>query len=261
MKKFILVSLFFLMHPTIGKAKSTCTSHVKINSLQELSQALTNLASKEVVIIKPKQGVYLKDELGATYTTWNDSLKSLRGKSIITTADGATVFFEKTGQKIILKPQTEIKIAKVFEHNSEVCQLGFQLIKGAIISEAEHKECLVKNKYEVETDILIIQPIGTKYSVDMNEELNSQDKNSGENSSKVFVGQKVKVEKGEIFVKLKKLTNKERIKNQKLAEKEDYADSTEDREPSFKIKKGQSAKIKKGKKDKYADIEIIMPED
>lgn len=224
---------------------------VKAPASADLSAPLISGSSGLVITNAQGENVKIDEALGLT-----------PGMSISTTTNKAVIYLPTTGQTIELSPQTTIKVLHENKSSDQkICSLSFELKNGGRatftsdhLAREKHCKPANKNAFETATSTVEITPIGTKYSVDLNQaiaELNGETVEADENIS---------VEKGAVQVRLVKIKKPSRNKLAK-GKKLDIAsvESLDDGRP-VEIKAGQKAKVKKNKKDRMADIQIVYPE-
>lgn len=192
----------------------------------------------------------------------DDKLVLKPGMTITSHLNKAQLQIPATGQLVELSPNTTIKVLQYNKSSEQkICQLSFKLEKGGATFSSAHqereKDCKPEvENFEVATDSIEITPVGTKFSVDLNQaiaELNGEQVDTDEN---------VSVQKGQVKIRLvraKKGSGRtvvaKRAKGKKIAALDDGAE-----EKPLIIKAGRKARIKKGKKDRLADIQIVYPE-
>lgn len=166
------------------------------------------------------------------------------------------------GQIITLAPNSEIRVVhENVNPKNKNCLTTFELMSGVATFEGGHtslKKCLGK-AYDQTAELvgdIDIMPIGTKYTVDMNEVVAEMNGEAADASAKIttennFKSKTVKVEKGTIAIKLKKY---------KPGKTANYVDEVYNDETVF-VKSRSKVKTKKGKKDRVADVEVVYPQD
>lgn len=192
----------------------------------------------------------------------DDNMVLTPGTTITASTDKAKVYIPSTGQMIELLPKTTIKVLQYNKSLDEkICHLSFELSSGEATFSSDHQaretECKSNEEnFEVTTSSIEITPIGTKYSVDLNQalaELNGEPTDTDEN---------VSVQKGQVKIRLVKLkkssARKVAIKKSKSKSIVALDDSSE--EKPLIVKAGRKARVKKRKKDRMADIQIVYPE-
>ncbi len=192
----------------------------------------------------------------------DDNMVLTPGMTITASTDKAKVYIPSTGQMIELLPKTAIKILRYNKSLDEkICHLSFELHSGKATFSSDHKarekDCKASEEnFEVATSSIEITPVGTKYSVDLNQalaELNGEPADTDEN---------VSVQKGQVKIRLVKLKKgsvrkvaAKKSKSKNIAALDDGAD-----EKPLIVKAGRKARVKKSKKDRMADIQIVYPE-
>ncbi|MFN3455012.1 MAG: FecR domain-containing protein [Pseudobdellovibrio sp.] len=172
-----------------------------------------------------------------------------------------------SGLVVTIHGNSEISISDVKRNKkNELCSVKMKLVSGKATVENKHQklpegcETVMNNEIQLETDNLAIRPLGTRYSVDLNNEialLNSDN-----------IDEDVTVEQGAVEIKIKKFKKSKSAKS-KTKESRRYAATEGNAEtPDYvfedqkhTLKKGGKFKIKKTKKDRVATIKVINPED
>ena len=145
-------------------------------------------------------------------------------------------------QKFEVQENSEIEIIKSAGANAPT---RIKLLKGSVTSEGEHRQEFV----EIETEMAEVTPLGTKYSVDLNEAIAEA---SGENEH----SESYTVAQGEIKISLKRAKKVSVVKvNSKTKTKKNIVAKNN----SFKLKAGQKAKARVDKKTQIATVEILEP--
>lgn len=212
-------------------------------------------------LISGASSLLVKNEKGEDVKI-DENMVLTPGMTIVANADKAKVYIPSTGQMIELLPKTAIKVLQYNKSAEEkICHLSFELQKGEATFSSDHqareKECKPSEEnFEVATSSIEITPIGTKYSVDLNQalaELNGEPVDSDEN---------VSVQKGQVKIRLVKLkkSSARKVTTKKANSKKIAAlDDGSDEKPLI-VKAGRKARVKKSKKDRIADIQIVYPE-
>ena len=247
---FLIILIVFLQNSKVN-AKAVLCSTDNSASVKELALS-NNIIGLQNTIITDSTGQTLSYQQGEKLPL-NANIKSTATSiKIITDA----------GQTITLAPNSEIKIIRENKNQKgQNCLTTFELVDGTATFEGEHsnlKKCLgaaYNNAAELTGDIDII-PIGTKYTVDMNEVVAEMNGETADESAKIttetkFKSKTVKVEKGTIAIKLKKY---------KPGKTANYVDEVYNDETVF-VKSKSKVKTKKGKKDRVADVEVVYPQD
>ncbi|MES2802393.1 MAG: FecR domain-containing protein [Bdellovibrionota bacterium] len=183
-----------------------------------------------------------------------------RGMTITTNASKAKVNIPATGQSIELLPMTTIKVLQYNKSaEQKICHLSFELQRGRAVFSSEHqareKDCkpIQQGVFEVATKAIEITPIGTKYSVDLNQAIAEL------NGETVEIDENVSVQKGAVQIRIVRMkkSNAKKVtsKKLKLASSDDSAE-----EKPIVVKAGRKARVKKSKTDRMADIQIVYPE-
>lgn len=213
----------------------------------------TLISGASTLVVKNEKGEDVKID---------DNMVLTPGMTITAKADKAKVYIPSTGQMIELLPKTAIKIIRYNKAlDKKICHLSFELQSGKAIFSSNHQaretECKASEEnFEVTTSSIEITPIGTKYSVDLNQalaELNGEEADIDEN---------VSVQKGQVKIRLVKLKKSragkvatKKSKSKKIAALDDGSD-----QKPLIVKAGRKARVKKSKKDRMADIQIVYPE-
>jgi hypothetical protein len=186
----------------------------------------------------------------------NFTLKT--GMTITSRSGSAKIILPSTGQIIELQPRTELAVLALNKYaDQKICSVSFAQQSGSAQYTSNHLEregqCKATDldMFEVVTPSAGLVPVGTKYNVDLNQaiaELNGENYN-----------EEISVDKGAVkvrIIKLKKSRKKSQTKEENLA----AADYVFDDQKPVTVKAGKKARIKKSKKDRMADIQIIYPE-
>lgn len=175
--------------------------------------------------------------------------------TISSKAGSAQVYIPTTGQLVEVAPATTLKVLRYNKSSDQkICNLSFELQSGRAEFTSDHqareKQCVpVQDAFEVTTGTVEITPVGTKYSVDLNQAI-------AEANGEVYNEEEVAVRNGSVkirLVKVKKSSASKKAKN--TVASNDF----EDEKPII-VKAGKKAKVKKSKKDRMADIQIVYPE-
>lgn len=259
----LLLVLIYLLTATDEAIACGLQSNSSMQNLLQIAQQTEAPATVYLpkALISGASSLSVKNEKGEDVKI-DENMVLTPGTTIKTNTDKAKVYIPSTGQTVALLPKTKIKVIQYNKSLDEkICHLSFELQNGEATFSSDHqareKDCKASEEnFEVTTSSIEITPIGTKYSVDLNQaiaELNGEPRDSDEN---------VSVQKGQVkirLVKLKKskvakLTSK-KSKGKKLAALDDGSD-----EKPLIVKAGRKAKVKKSKKDRMADIQIVYPE-
>ncbi len=174
--------------------------------------------------------------------------------------------------KYILYPESKIKINKLM---NLTCGPQIELIgEGKIEIEGDHgksSDC----PSEIITHEIEVNPVGTEYSVDTRTaianqlaELNGEYRSN--KSNLVHLDQKVSVKKGEVIVKLRRISavKKEKIKFVKIGKNKKKKQTllALNKVKPIKLKKNSSFKLTnykklKNKKTRVAEVQVINPND
>ena len=191
----------------------------------------------------------------------DESLVLIPGMSISSNSGQAKIFIPTTGQTVELKPQTTLKVVQYNKSaDQKICHLSFEMQSGQAEFTSEHQEQEKNCKpaevgaFEVATSLIEITPIGTKYNVDLNQaiaELNGEQLETEEN---------VSVKKGAVQIRLVKIKKTKVVKKSKSKKEVVVSNDDSLEEKPIVVTAGRKAKVKKGKKDRMADIQIVYPE-
>lgn len=189
-----------------------------------------------------------------------DSNLTLKTGMTITSKSGAAkIILPSTGQIIDLKPQTTLTVVALNKSvEQKTCSVSFAQSRGSAQYASNHTEreqqCMASNAdaFEVVTPNVGIVPVGTKYNVDLNQAI-------AELNGEQYDSENIGVEKGAVKVRLIKL-KKSRKKSQSKEENLATADYVFDDQKPVTVKAGKKARVKKSKKDRMADIQIVYPE-
>lgn len=228
-----------------------------VQSLLKISQQMDVPASKYLpkTIINGASRVAIKNDQGIDIKI-DESLVLIPGMTIAAAAGKAKIQIPSTGQSIELQPGTMLKILNYNKSADEkICSISFEMQSGSAEFTSEHqkreKECKpTRETFEVATRLIEITPIGTKFNVDLNQEI-------AELNGEVYETENVSVKKGQVkirLVKLKKISAFKKSKKQVIA-----ANDSDDEKPVV-VKARSRAKVKKSRKDRMADIQIVYPE-
>lgn len=214
-----------------------------------LPKALINGGSTAVVINDKGEDVKIDENL---------VLKP--GMTITANTNNAKVYLPTTGQTIELSPKTTVKVVQYNKSaEQKICHLSFEIQSGRAEFSSQHqereKDCKPSDPdtFEVATSNVEITPIGTKFSVDLNQAIAEL------NGEKYDADETVSVKKGSVKIRLVRIKKAPasvgRAKKSRVAANDEFADH----KPVI-VKAGRKAKIKKSKKDRLADIVIVYPE-
>lgn len=207
-----------------------------------LPKSLINGAAN--LIIQNADGKEVKIEDGLVLTP---------GMTITSKAGSAQVYLPTTGQLVEVGPETKFKILQYNKSSDQkICNLSFELQNGRAEFSSEHmareKHCApTQAAFEVTTENIEVTPVGTKYSVDLNQAI-------AEANGEVYNEEEVAVKNGQVKIRLVKV-KKSKSKKNTVASNNEF--ETED---PIIVKAGKKAKVKKVKKDRMADIQIVYPE-
>lgn len=224
-----------------------------------------NSLNKKIEIIG-RQNLVIDSENNGMVNKSNKKTDLTIGTTFYAKGGPVTIIIPQTGQKIILDQNSEIQLAEIFTDKTEniKCMYAFSLLKGSVTMDGNHNNHCVDEKKEIDlaeihTDQISITPLGTKYSVDLNQAVAEMNGEKYDDTANVKIGddgfksQKISVEKGSVAIKLRKVKPSKNIKVT-------YNDDDYD-EDKIVLKPKAKAKTKKGKKDRVADIEIVYPQD
>lgn len=189
----------------------------------------------------------------------DSNLRLAAGMTIVAKSGAAKIILPSTGQIIEMQPQTSLTVVQMNKSDEQkICSVSFAQTSGSAQYTSDHlgreQQCKTSSNdvFEVVTPNVGIIPVGTKYNVDLNQaiaELNGED----------YSSENIAVDKGAVKVRLIKL-KKSRKNVQAKEENVAAADYVFDEQKQVTVKAGKKARIKKSKKDRLADIQIVYPE-
>lgn len=254
--------IFILIFSSLREAKACgLKMSSSVDDLRSIAEKVETPATKDLpkIIISGSDSLNVTSEQGEEILV-DENLVIKPGMTITSKSGRAQIIIPSTGQIVEFHPRTTLKVMQMNKSSEEkICSVSFKIESGRAQFSSNHieraKQCkpIQEETFEVVTNFVGITPIGTKYNVDLSQaiaELN------GENYSG---DEEVSVDKGAVkvrLVKLKKNRKKFSIKEENLAVN-DYV--FDDQKP-VTIKAGKKARIKKGKKDRLADIQVVYPE-
>lgn len=259
----LLLVLIYLLTSTNEAIACGLQSNSSIQNLLQVAQQAEAPATPYLPkpLINGTSTLVVKNEKGEDVKI-DEKMTLTPGMTITANTDKAKVYIPSTGQMIELLPKTTIKVLQYNKSaEQKICHLSFELQNGSATFSSDHeareKDCKPSEEnFEVATSSIEITPIGTKYSVDLNQaiaELNGEQTETDEN---------VSVQKGQVKIRLVRLKKSKiakasvkKTKGKKLATLDDGAD-----EKPLIVKAGRKARVKKSKKDRIADIQIVYPE-
>ncbi|AZZ38221.1 hypothetical protein CIK05_15915 [Bdellovibrio sp. qaytius] len=255
-------ALIYILSASVGAMACSLQGDTSTQNLLDIAQQ-TSYPSTEYLpkpLINGGSNLYVTNAEGSDLKV-DDNLVLTPGMTLATGAGKVKVYIQSTGQTVELEPNTKLKVLQYNKSaHQKICNLSFELQSGHATFSSDHQErektCkLTEDPFEVATKNIEVTPMGTKYSVDLNQaiaELNGETAEADEN---------VAVQKGAVqirLVRLKKSSVAKKAKSKK--EVVASADDSQDEEKPIVIKAGNKAKVKKGKKDRLADIQIVYPE-
>lgn len=260
----ILLVLIYLLTSSIEATACGLQGSTSVQNLLQVAQQTEAPATQYLpkTLINGGSTLVVKNAKGEDVKI-DESLVLTPGMTMTSNTDKAKVYIPATGQTIELSPKTTIKVLQYNKSaEQKICHLSFEMQSGSAVFSSEHqareKDCKpAEENFEVATRTIEITPIGTKYSVDLNQAI------ADLNGESIDADENVSVQKGQVrirLVKTKKSGSKKfaikKSNGKKLAALDDGAD---DYKPLI-IKAGRKARVKKGKKDRLADIQIVYPE-
>lgn len=249
-----LVSIvLFILSSTVETKACGLRAKSSNDALRDIASNYEAPATKDLpkAIISNSGSLVITNKAGEKITA-NENLALDLGMTITSKSGPAQIVLPATGQVIDLKPGTTLEVVELNKSNDQkICSVSFKMKTGHASFSSNHiareKQCAPSDAetFEVMTNHVAITPVGTKYNVDLNEaiaELN---------------GEEVGVDKGAVKIRLVKI--KKEKKKPKVDIVADNKIAYEDQK-AVVVKAGQKAKVKKGKKDRLADIQVIYPE-
>lgn len=211
------------------------------------------------MIVYGTQSLVVTNEKGEEVVI-DENLVVSPGMTISSKFGKAQIILPSTGQAIELLPMTTLKVLELNKSSDEkICSVSFKMQSGRATFSSNHlereKECKSSQDgvFEVVTNNVSITPMGTKYNVDLSQEIAEL------NGEKYSEGEDISVAKGSVkvrLIKLKKNHKKSSAKEENLA----ASDYVFDDQKPVTIKAGKKARIRKSKKDRLADIQVVYPE-
>lgn len=210
------------------------------------------------VIISGSESLVVTNEKGEAVLV-SENLELTSGMTISSKTSRAQIILPTTGQVIEMFPQTTLKVVELNKSSEQkICSLSFEMQSGRANFSSNHldreQQCQPQkaDTFEVVTSSVAITPIGTKYNVDLSQEIAEL---NGENTG----GEEISVDKGAVKVRLIKIKKtKKTVGTEENLAASDYV--FEDQKP-VTIKAGHKARVKKGKKDRLADIQVVFPDE
>ena len=258
MRLFVLV-IFILSSVTeavaCGLRASSSTDDLR-SVVEQVEAPATKALPK--MIVYGSNSLIITNEKGEKIIV-DENLEVTPGMTISSKAGKAKLILPSTGQVIELLPMTTLKVLELNKSSDEkICSVSFQMQTGRAVFSSNHlereKECKPSQEgvFEVVTNHVGIAPIGTKYNVDLSQEI-------AELNGETYSNEDISVEKGSVkvrIIKLKKNRKKSSAKEENLA----ASDYVFDDQKPVTIKAGKKARVRKGKKDRLADIQVVYPE-
>lgn len=257
---FVLLFIFSSSFEAVACGLKGASS---MQNLLQIAQQTSSDATKALpkVLVNGSSNLIVRNAQGEEVKI-DENLVLTPGMVVTSVAGKAQISIPSTGQTVELEPNTTLKIIK---HNKsedqKICNLSFELQAGRAEFTSDHtareKNCkpTEQDAYEVATKQIEITPVGTKYNVDLNQaiaELNGETYEAEEEN--------VSVKKGSVQIRLVKI-KKTRSVAQSKSKKKSIASVDESFEDKpIVVKARGKAKIKKSKKDRMADIQIVYPE-
>lgn len=251
----LLVSVIFILSSVTEAMACGLRASTSANDLLLVMEQVEAPSTKTL----PKMIVYGSDSLVVTNEqgeeiSVDENLEIKPGMTISSKSGKAQLILPSTGQVIELLPMTTLKALELNKSSDKkICSVSFQMQSGRAVFSSNHlereKECKPTQDgvFEVVTNHAGITPIGTKYNVDLSQEIAELN------------GEEISVDKGSVkvrIIKLKKSRKKSSAKEENLA----ASDYVFDEQKPVIIKAGKKARVKKGKKDRLADIQVVYPE-
>lgn len=258
--RFLVLAIFVLSSAIEAKVCGLRAS-ASADDFRSVIEQVETPATKALptMMIYGSDSVVVTNEKGEEVSVDENSVMSL-GMTISSKSARAKIILPTTGQVVELLPKTTLKVIALNKSKDEkFCSVSFEMQSGRASFVSNHlereKECELPQDgvFEVVTSSVGIVPVGTKYNVDLSQELAEL---NGETYSN---GEEISVDKGSVkirLVKLKKNRKKSTAKEENIA----ASDYVFDDQKPVTIKAGKKARVKKGKKDRLADIQIVYPE-
>lgn len=253
---FIIISFIFM---NVGAVACGLQADTSIENLIKIIQKTDSPATEYLpkTIMTGAHNLFVKNSDGKEIKT-DEALVLSPGMTITAQSGKAKIYIPTTGQSIDLESGSTLKVLSyVKSKDQKICSLSFELQSGKAEFSSNHQEregqCLPKeNVFEVTTQKIEITPIGTKYSVDLNQAI-------AEANGETYNEEEVAVKNGQVKIRLVKIKNKNVSKNKKTSLASN--DENYDEEKPIIVKAGKKARVTKTKKDQLADIQIVYPED
>lgn len=261
----LLLVLIFLLTSTTEAFACGLQSASSMQNLLQVARQTEAPATPYLpkTLINGGSTVFIQNDKGEEVKI-DDRLALTPGMTITSNASKAKIFIPTTGQTVELAANTKLKVLKYNKSADEkICNLSFELQNGQAVFSSEHlereKDCKPADEdtFEVATSAVEITPMGTKFSVDLNQAI------ADLNGEQIETDETISVQKGQVKIRLVKL---KKSKVQKISAKKSKGkkiatlDAGSDDFKPLIIKAGRKAKVKKGKKDRVADIQIVYPE-
>lgn len=260
--RLLLVSIY-LMTFAVEVFACGLQSATSVQNLLQVAQQANAPATRYLpsTIINGGSALIVNNEKGGLVKI-DEKLVLIPGMTVSSGASKARIYIPATGQIIELLPKTTLTVLQYNKSvDQKICHLSFELQSGGATFTSDHqareKDCTLSEEiFEVATRSIEITPIGTKYSVDLNQaiaELNGEPTDVDEN---------VSVQKGQVKIRLvrAKKSKTAKIAGQKVSRKKLATLNDGQDEKPLIVKAGRKARVKKSKKDRLADIQIIYPE-
>lgn len=258
--RFLVLMIFIL-----SSAKETLACGLRApSSVDDLRSVVEQVEAPSTKAL-PKMIVYGSDSLVVTNekgeeVSIDENLVVSPGMTISSKLGKAQIILPSTGQAIELLSKTTLRVVELNKSSDEkICSVSFEMQSGRASFSSNHlereKQCKPSQEgvFEVVTQSVGITPLGTKYNVDLSQEIAELNGENYSNGEEIFVAKgSVKVR----IIKLKKSRKKSSAKEENLA----AIDYVFDDQKPVTIKAGHKARVKKGKKDRLADIQVVYPE-
>lgn len=259
MRLFVLV--FFILSSVAEAVACGLRASMSTDDLRSVIANVETPSTKTLpqMIVYGTNSLAVTNEKGEAISV-DENLVISPGMKISSKSGKAQIILPSTGQVIELLPMTTLKVLELNKSSDEkICSVSFQMQAGRAIFSSNHlereQECKPSQDgvFEVVTNNVGITPIGTKYNVDLSQEIAEL------NGEKYSEGEEISVDKGSVkvrLIKLKKNRKKSVAKEENLA----ASDYVFDDQKPVTIKAGKKARVRKGKKDRLADIQVVYPE-
>lgn len=252
---FILASVFGMTAASACGLKALPSSE----RLRQIAESYKSSATKEPprAILSGGKSMIITNDKGENILV-DENLRIQPGMKIYSRAGRSQIYLPSTGQRIVLQEGAVIEVAALNKSADErICSVSFEMQFGQANFSSNHlereKDCkpAVADTFEVITNHVGVTPVGTKYNVDLSQALAEL------NGEKAFNSEEISVDKGSVKIRIVKLKKSRRAAKEENVAVRDFV--FDDQKPVI-LQAGRKAKIKKEKKDRLADIQIVYPE-